>query len=104
MSNEVEAYLTAYNQADALAAKLKQVATSIERVAHALRVGSTIACTEALPDYPTAGELRKELDRLNLAKDRVRELWDSVPAEMRLRLPAPDRVGRPRTEVSFVDA
>ena len=39
MSNEVEEYLTAYNEADATATNLQQVARSIERVVHALRAG-----------------------------------------------------------------
>ncbi len=103
MSNEVESYLTAYNAADDTAGKLKTMADSIERVAHALRAGSRIACTEALPDYPTADQISTALGRLEQAKERVRQLWDAVPWEMQHRLPQPSRVGRPRTEVSFVD-
>jgi hypothetical protein len=104
VSNEVEEYLTAYNEADATATSLQQVARSIERVAHALRAGSKIACTEALPDYPSEAQIRRWLDELEQAKDRVRRLWDAVPDEMRRRLPQPSRVGRPKTEVSFADA
>lgn len=103
MSNEVEHYLSAYNQADDMAIKLKIVADSIERVAHALRAGSSIACTEALPDYPTASQICTLLGGLEQAKDQVRQLWDAVPAEMQHRLPQPSRVGRPRTEVTFID-
>jgi hypothetical protein len=104
MSNEVETYLAAYNQADSLASELKQIATSIGRVARALKEGSSLDCTQALSDYPTANEIRAQLDQLDEAKQRVQGLWDAVPPELQFRLPRPDRVGRPRTEVSFNDA
>jgi len=103
VSNEVEKYLSAYNEADAAASTLVRAAHSIERVAHALRAGSKIACTEALPDYPSETQLRQLMDELEQAKDRVRRLWDAVPEEMQRRLPQPTRVGRPKTEVSFAE-
>ncbi len=103
MSNEVENYLTAYNQADDTARTLREMAESIERVAHALRAGSRIACMEALPDYPTADQISSGLARLVQAKEPLDRLWDAVPPEMQHRLPQPSRVGRPRTEVCFVD-
>ena len=60
--------------------------------------------TEALPDYPSEAQLRRLLDELERAKDRVRQLWDAVPDAMRRRLPQPARVGRPKTEVSIAEA
>jgi hypothetical protein len=101
VSNEVEAYLTAYNQADAKAEALKRAAASIERIARALRAGSMTAWAEALPSYPTASELQAELAGLYRAKDRLQVCWDAIPPEMQPRLPRPDRVGRPHTEVFF---
>ena len=103
MSNEVESYLAAYNQADSLASKLKQIATSIGRVARALKTGSTLDCAQALSDYPTANEIRAQLDQLDEAKERAQSLWDAVAPELQFRLPRPDRVGRPPIEVSFND-
>jgi hypothetical protein len=103
MSNEVERYLTAYDQAEDMAMGFRRAADCVERVVRAMRAGSKVACTEALPHYPTADQIRTLLRSLDEAKDRVHQLWDAVPAEMRHRLPQPGRVGRPRTEVSFVD-
>jgi hypothetical protein len=102
MSEDVEHYLTAYNQADAQAIKLRTAAASIERVAHAMRAGSRTACTEALPDYPTATQICALLSGLEQAKGQMRHLWDAVPAEMQQRLPQPSRAGRPPIEVSVV--
>jgi len=103
VSNEVENYLKAYDEADGMATNLKRVADSIERVVYALRAGSRIACTEALPQYPTEAELSALLSGLEQAKDRVRQLWDAVPEAMQHRLPQPDRVGRPLPDVSLLD-
>jgi hypothetical protein len=103
MSNEVEHYLAAYNEADAEAMKLKTVAESIERVAHALRAGSRSACADALPDYPTSSRICTLLSGLEQAKDRLQQLWEAVPAEMQQRLPPPSRAGKPATEVSFIE-
>ena len=95
-------YLKAYNLADAEAIKLRTAADSIERVAHALRAGSQIACTEALPEYPTASQICTLLSSLEQAKTRLHQLWNAVPTEMRQRLPEPSRAVRPRTDVAFV--
>jgi hypothetical protein len=81
MSDEVEHYLAAYNQADDIAIQVKAMADSIARMAHALRASPKIACTEALANYPTGSQTQMctLVDRLEQAKDQLRQLWDCGP-------------------------
>jgi len=90
VSNQVENYLTAFNEADSLAGNLKRIAASIARVAAALEAGKMADMPEV---WPNREQLRNLVAEVEQAKDRARQLWVDVPADMKPRLPQPDHAG-----------
>ena len=93
MSNEIENYLAAFNEAEGLAANLKRIADSIARVAAALQAETMIEVPEPWPNPEQLHNLVIELDE---AKARAWQLWNHVPSDMKPRLPQPSGALRSR--------
>lgn len=91
VSNEIENYLAAFNEAEGLAANLKRVADSLARVAAALQAETMIEVPEP---WPNLEQLRNLVTELNDAKARACQLWSHVPSDMQPRLPRPSRVAQ----------
>jgi hypothetical protein len=91
VSNEIENYLAAFNEAEGLAANLKRVADSIARVAAALQAETMIEVPEP---WPNLEQLRNLVTELNEAKAHACQLWSHVPSDMQPRLPQPSRVAQ----------
>ncbi len=98
MAGEIEKYLTAFNDANELHAKLHETADMIEEFADILR-GEYDEALAGIPlNWPTADELRRILKDLGRAQEAAQQLWNLVPRKLRMHLPPPDQIGRVATE------
>jgi hypothetical protein len=98
MAGEIEKYLTAFNDANELHARLHETADLIEEIADTLR-GELDEALAAIPaDWPTAEQLRRTVKDLEKAQEAAHELWNLVPRKLRVHLPPPDQIGRVATD------
>ena len=94
MAGEVEKYLTAFNGANELHDRLLHAADVIQEFADALRDELEERFDAIASDWPTADELKGLFRDLAQSREQAWALWRSVPKEMRVHLPSPDRIGQ----------
>jgi len=100
LSGEIEDYLKTFNEADRLWAKILLIADTLNGIAIALRKEIKTAHAAIPSAWPTRDQLAETITSFNKVTELVHRLYQAIPAEMRSRIDAPDRIGISRIPVT----